>query len=162
MRDWAARGQDPLLDSAPRQVSPGVGRAWLRVGAGFLEFKISSLLWESVVLLYNELPQLLIPDPPHDRGASALRVPGCAQACEQTPPKDSTSFACPRSLGHGPEAQRSLRVREGGSDPCSRSKEPARRAVGSGARRVRDTHRDLCSCSKALVLPPWPGCSREQ
>lgn len=34
----------------------------------------------------------------------------------------------------------------------------------SKARRacVHDTHRDLCSCSKALVLPPWPDCSKAQ
>lgn len=46
--------------------------------------------------------------------------------------------------------------------PVSRSKEHGGRDAGLDARSVLDTHRDLCSCSKALVLPPWPGCSRVQ
>lgn len=78
-----------------------------------------------------------------------------AHTCEHIFPEDSPSFACPCGLEFGLEAQGSGRARDGGSDPGREG-----RGVQRGG--VQDTHRDLCSCSKALVLPPWPGCSKEQ
>lgn len=59
-----SRGSDSLIDSAPNQVSPGLGRARLRVWTGFLEVRDLPLWWErGLVPLFNKLPQFLTADP---------------------------------------------------------------------------------------------------
>lgn len=57
---------DPLLDSAPRQVSPGVGRACLWVSTGILEVHDLFLVTGGFGAAFSGLPQLLTPDPPHE------------------------------------------------------------------------------------------------
>lgn len=102
--------------------------------------------------------------PGHDNSMVLLlcecQVP--EHTCDHTLPGHSSSFACPKWFGIQARSPGFKWAQESGSYGCVRYSPETTGRLGvpgadsdakQGAYRVQGTHRDLCSCSKALVLP---------